>query len=137
MFTSEYRVFFEKYAERHFIKDFEKKYKTNWLVTRKAIVAQLHNVDMLVKAGRTNPPIHLSADRNEWILKHEFKLAGTKCSKKSSGCRIIAYINETEKVVRVLLVYHKDHLSKDRTETQAWEFLIRSAYPDLLRNLTF
>ena len=131
-----YRVIFGEYSKRHFIKDFEKKYKGSWLTTRKALVSQLRNVDMLVNSGRTNPPIHRADDRSEWILKHEFVVAGLKISKKSSGCRIIAHVNEIEKLVTILLVYHKDHPKKSSSETSEWEKIIKTEYRNLLKNLS-
>ena len=124
-------------TKRHFIKDFEKKYKGSWQTTRKALVSQLRNVDMLVNSGRTNPPIHMTDDRSEWILKHEFVVAGLKMSRKSSGCRIIAHVNEVERLVSVLLVYHKDHLKKSSSETSEWEKLIKAEYRNLLEKLSF
>jgi len=138
MFSSGgYRVVFEDFCNRHFMKDFEKKYKGSWLITKKALISQLRNVDMLVNSGRTNPPIHMTDNRQEWILKHEFAIAGLRESPKSSGRRIIAYVNEEERIVHVLLVYHKDHLGKGAGETNEWERVIRAEYKDLLRNLSF
>lgn len=132
-----YRVVFEEYSNRHYVKEFEKKYKGSWLSTRKALVSQLRNIDMLISSGRTNPPIHMTDDRSEWILKHPFAIAGLKESPKSSGRRIIAYVNEIEKIVRILLVYHKDHLGKGSGETNEWERTIKTEYKELLENLTF
>ena len=37
MFTDNYRVLFEDYSERHYIKAFKKDYGNQWLITRKAL----------------------------------------------------------------------------------------------------
>lgn len=132
-----YRVYFEKYAGRHYIKDFEKKHKGAWLTTRKALVSQFRNIDMLINSGRTNPPIHRTSDNQQWVVKHEFVVAGTKVSKKSSGCRVIAHVNDTEKTVSVLLVYHKDHCDKKSGETAWWKRLVKDEYEELLDEFTF
>ena len=138
MFSDEsYRVIFEDYSYRHFEKDFEKKYKGSWQTTKKALISQFRNVDMLLSSGRTNPPIHLTFDRSEMILKHNFAIAGLKESPKSSGRRIIAYVNTREKIVRILLVYHKDHLRKGAGETNEWERIIKEEFRGLLKNFVF
>ena len=137
MSTENYRVLFESYSENHFIKDFQKKYRKNWLVTRTALVKEFARVDQLVLNGRTNPPIHQTDDRREWILKHEFAIAGLRESRKSSGRRIIAYVNHDQKVVRILLVYHKDQLGKKSNETGEWERVVKAEFKTLLVNFHF
>lgn len=132
-----YRVIFEDYVSRHYIKDFEKKYKGAWLTTRKALVSEFRNIDMLINSGRTNPPIHRTDDNTQWIVKHEFIVAGLKESKKTSGRRIIAYVNDAERVVHILLVYQKDHVDKKAGETAWWERTIKEVYRDLLKDFSF
>ncbi|TWP08494.1 hypothetical protein EUA76_01430 [TM7 phylum sp. oral taxon 350] len=132
MFTNNYRVLFEDYSERHYIKKFKKDYGNQWLVTRKALVAQLSHIDQLVLNGRTNPPIHRTEDNKEWIVKHEFAVAGRKQSAKSSGNRVILYVNHNERIVRVLLLYHKNHLGKDTNETAIWQNIVKQEFKDLL-----
>lgn len=129
-----FRVIFEQYASRHYIKDFEKKYKGSWLTTRKALVSEFRNIDMLINSGRTNPPIMRTSDNTQWIVKHEFVIAGLKESRKSSGRRIIVYVNDTERVVNVLLVYHKDHADKKSGETAWWKKVIKNEYKELLKD---
>lgn len=132
--NNDYRVIFENYAKRHYIKKFEKKYKSAWLTTHTALVAEFRNIDMLINSGRTNPPIHRTSDNTQLIIKHEFVIAGLKESRKSSGRRIIAYVNETERVVRILLVYHKDHVDKKSSETSWWERIIKKEYKYLIND---
>lgn len=132
-----YRVFFESYAGRHYIKDFEKKYKSAWLTTRKALVSEFRNIDMLINSGRTNPPIHKTIDNQQWIIKHEFVIAGQNENKKTSGRRVIAYVSDSERVVRILLVYHKDHADKKSSETAWWERTIKNEYKSLLGDFSF
>lgn len=132
-----YRVVFEEYTRRHYIKDFEKDYKGAWATTRKAIVSQLRNVDMLRDSGRLrNPPIHLSPDRKEWILKHEFAIAGLHESPHTSGRWLIAYVNDAERIVRVLLVYQKKHVTSS-DETSWWRKVVKREYSAILSNLSF
>jgi hypothetical protein len=132
MFSNDgYRVYFADFTKRHFVKDFEKKYKGAWLTTRKALVSEFRNVDMLIDSGRTEPPIHFTDDRSELIIKHKFAIAGTNKSRLASGCEIIAHVNEADKIVTVLLVYHKDHFGKSG-ETAEWERIIKTEYKYLL-----
>jgi hypothetical protein len=45
---SNYSVQIEDFAQRHFIKSFEKKYKGHWDITLQAIFAALERIDMLL-----------------------------------------------------------------------------------------
>ena len=132
MFTENYRVVFEVFSKRHYIKEFEKKYKSQWLETRKVIVVQLSHVDSSVSSGRTNPPIHRTPDNKSWIIKHEFAVAGRKESPKSSGNRLIAHVDHELKTVRVLFVFHKNHVMGN-SETAFWRKVIKENYPELAR----
>lgn len=132
MFTDNYRVLFEDYSKRHYIKKFKNDYGNQWFVTRKALVAQFAHIDQLVLNGRTNPPIHRTDDNMEWIIKHEFAVAGRNQSAKKSGNRVILYVNHNDRTVRVLLLYHKDHLSKSASETATWRGIIKQEFKDLL-----
>lgn len=134
MFTDNYRVLFEDYSERHYIRSFKKDYGSQWLVTRKALIAQLAHIDQLIMNGRTNLPIHKTADNKEWIVKHEFAIAGRKQSAKRSGNRVILYVNHNQRVVRVLLLYHKNHLGSAANETATWRTIIKHEYRELLIN---
>ncbi len=42
-----YNVKINKFAERHYIKSFEKKYLNKWDITLKAIILELESVDIL------------------------------------------------------------------------------------------
>lgn len=132
-----YRVVFENYAKNHFVKSFEKDYRGAWLSTRKAIVGLFRNVDMLRDSGRlSNPPLHYSGDRREWILKQDFAIAGRHESPHGSGRRIIAYVNENERIVRILMVYHKKHIDGSfGSETAWWENVVKKEYRDLIKNI--
>lgn len=133
MFTESYRVLFEQYADRHFIKDFQKNHKTNWDKTRKAIVAQLANIDLLFKAGRIPPPIYQSQDRTKEIYKHSFAIAGRKESPKSSGNRVILFVDHDLKTVRILIVYSKNHVGPPN-ETAKWQKMAKDQYTDIFSN---
>ena len=76
-----YTVSIEKYAERHFIKSFSKKYKGAWNITQTAIIEQLRRFDVLV--GVTSSTEKILVKGNRYIVKHDFKIAGTKESAKT------------------------------------------------------
>ena len=131
-----YRVLFEDYTKRHYVKDFEKDYKGAWLITRRALVGQFRNIDMLINSGKTKPPIHKTDDNVQWIVKHEFVIAGRKESKKDGGRRAVVYVHNIDKVVRVLLVYNKGHVGKKADETAWWRRVIKHEYKELLKDLS-
>ncbi len=129
-----FRVVVEPFAEKHYIKDFQKKYKSQWLSTRKAIVAQFNNIDLLLESGRLTPPILNSPDKCA-IHKHSFRVAGTNQSAKSSGNRIILFVDYKLRTVHVLLVYNKNHIGPPN-ETAKWEQVTKSQYPDYYARFT-
>ncbi len=128
-----FRVVVDRFAEKHYIKDFQKNHKAHWLTTRKAIIAQFNNIDLLLKTGRITPPIFMSKDMKHSIHKHSFKIAGIKQSAKSSGNRIILYINYELRTVFVLLVYNKNHISPPN-ETAKWQSVIAKQFPEIIAN---
>lgn len=130
MSTENYRVIFEPFTQRHYIKDYERKYKSQWLQTRKAIVAQLSHVDLLVGSGRASPPIHRSNDNTQWIIKHQFAVAGRKESPKASGNRLIAYVDHNNRTVKILYIYQKNNIPS-KNETTHWHGIINEFYPEI------
>ncbi len=114
------------FATRHFIKNFEKKYKAHWVVTLRAITAELERIDALLQTDRAETICDMDRVR---IIKTKFKVAGTKESAKTSGNRcIVAWIPEKQ-LVQVLLVYAKTDLGGGN-ETAKWKGLVRENYAE-------
>ncbi|MEX2012782.1 MAG: hypothetical protein WD967_00090 [Candidatus Levyibacteriota bacterium] len=122
---SNYSVQIEKFAERHFIKSFEKKYKAHWDVTLRAIIAELERTDMLILTSRADTIYDGDGIK---IVKTEFRVDRTKESAKTSGNRCIVAWNTEKQVVSILLVYGKTDLS-GKNETAEWKTIIKDNYP--------
>lgn len=121
-----YFVKIETFTERHFIKSFQKKYNTQWDFTLRAIVAELERIDTLLLTDRAN----IICDVNDIkIIKTKFKVAKTKGSAKTSGCRCIVAWNENKQFVSILLVYSKTNLNGNN-ETAEWKKIIKNNYPE-------
>lgn len=116
----------EKYAERHFIKNFEKKYRRAWDVTLDALVRELQSIDVLLDRKIAETIVDTA---NIKICKIEFKIAGTNQSRHGSGNRGIVAVHKNTSTVNVLLVYHKNDL-RDGNETAQWKQIIRDNYPE-------
>jgi len=121
-----YSVTIQQYAERHFIKNFGKKYKGAWDITWKAICEELQRFDSLLETSIAETIIEKS---NVRIAKTEFRVHGTNESKKSSGNRCIVAVHKDTCLVDVLLVYHKNDLG-DGNETAKWKQIIKENYPE-------
>ncbi|MDO8604049.1 MAG: hypothetical protein Q7K40_01420 [bacterium] len=119
-----FSVMIEDFAERHFIKSFQKKYQGKWDITRLAIVAELERVDNLLLTDRAET---ISDVEGVQIIKTKFRIAGTKESAKSSGNRCIVALNKEKQSVSVLLVYTKTDLSS-KNETAEWKAIIKEEY---------
>ena len=124
--TQRLKVIISRFAERHYIKKFQKKCgKEAWRVTQEAIIELCAGIPILIKKG--NERIKLI---HRGIYKVKFTVAQSKKSYKSSGDRCIVYVDEEKSCVIILLVYHKDDLPKKQRETQAWKSLVRENFPE-------
>ena len=121
-----YSVQVEKYAERHYLKNFSKKYKGAWDITWRAIVSEFKRLDFLFSASIAETIVDSG---NIMIVKSEFRVAGTKESRKSSGNRCIVAVHKDVKTVYVLLVYHKNDIG-DKNETACWKEIIKENYAE-------
>ncbi len=128
MSIDNYSVIVESYAERHYIKNFKKKYKGAWDITWRAVIEELKRIDSLFKTTIAET-ITETENGNIKIVKTEFRVAGTKESKKSSGNRCIIAVHSDIGAVYVLLVYHKNDLG-DGNETSKWKQIIKDNYPN-------
>lgn len=124
MFTS-YAVETEKYAERHFISKFKKKYKGAWDVTWKAILEELKRIETLIGVNNYVETIYTCDDF--LICKTEFRVAGTQESRHGSGNRCIVAVHKNTKLARVLLVYGKGDIVGSH-ETAWWQKLVKENY---------
>ncbi len=114
----------EHFAERHFIKKFKKKYKKDWDITWQAINEELKRIDSLLE---TSIAEEIIKTENIRIIKTEFRITGTKQSRKGSGNRCIIAVQKDIKMVYVLLVYHKNDLGNGN-ETAKWKQKIKENY---------
>ena len=120
-----YSVQIEGFAEKHFIKSFEKKHKKHWDVTLRAIVAELERIDNLLLTSRAE----IICDAGDIkIVKTKFTVAGTKESAKTSGNRCIVAWHKDKQFVSVLLVYAKTDITGEK-ETAQWKKLVKENYP--------
>jgi len=109
--NEKYCVEITEYAERHFIKSFSKRYKWVWDETLKVIIEMLERIEVFSKITEKAEKIHIC---DIWyIVKCKFKIAWSNESPKTSGNRLIAFVNEESKEVKILLLYTK-------TDIQWW-----------------
>jgi len=124
--STDYDVEIEKFAERHFIKYFEKKYKGAWDATEEALRQEFRIFDVLFQKSIAET----ITDRGDVkICKTEFKISGSRESRHGSGNRCIVAIHADTRVVHVLLVYHKNDLGHGN-ETAQWKQVIKNHYPE-------
>jgi hypothetical protein len=122
--STKYSVTIEQFAKNHFIKKFQKKYKKPWDITWQALIEQYKRIDQLFNTSIAEIIINSSKVK---IVKTEFRIAGTKQSRKGSGNRCILAINNDSQIVSILLVYNKNDLS-GKNETAQWKKLIKDNY---------
>lgn len=122
-----YKVIFEDYTKRHFIKNFEKKYKSQWDKTLDDIIFVCEHIENMLSTKRADL---ISEADNCRLVKLDFAIFGLKISPKSSGNRCILFLDDDMGIVKVLLVYSKNDISTNN-ETQAWKNIIKTQYPEM------
>ena len=128
--STKYSVNIEKFAERHYIKTFSKKYGRAWAVTLETLIREFQSFDVLVENKLTD--VICGSDSIK-ICKFDFRVAGTNESRHGSGNRCILAIDKLKSTVSVLLVYGKTDIGGGK-ETANWKNIIRDNYP-VYRNL--
>lgn len=124
--SSNNSVQIEQFAESHFVKKFEKKYKQYWEVTLQAITAELERIDTLLLTDKAETICDVDGIK---IIKTKFRVVGTKESAKTSGNRCIVAWHNEKQFVSVLLVYSKTDISS-HNETATWKNLLKENYPE-------
>jgi hypothetical protein len=122
---SNYKVVIEPYSERHYIKSFQKKYKTHWDVTWRGLLEELKRFDAILKETEIADEIVVNGQVVIW--KIDFRVHGTKFSRKKSGNRMIVAVHADTQTICVLLVFHKNDISS-HNETATWKKMIREEY---------
>lgn len=124
------QVQYEDYAKRHFLKSFEKKYPgEQWDATNKSILYELARLRMPNNdIQKTQQVDELNHTGCYWLFKYDFRVAKTKESYKTSGNRCIAFLDNDKGIVKILLIYNKNDLPKDKDETAYIYETIKSEY---------
>ena len=71
--------------------------------------------------------------RRHTRYKHSFAIAGMKQSAKSSGNRLILYIDYKLRTVSILLLYGKNRIGSPN-ETAKWRAVIEKQYSEIIEN---
>lgn len=118
----------EEFARSHYIKQFQK--RPAWSITWKGLEQILVRFDATALAGKLEPPIAISEDRSLILYKMSFRMADENKSAKASGNRLIFVCDFPNRIIRVLLVYNKNHVEGPR-ETDWWKGLVYDQYDNL------
>lgn len=121
-----YTVKIEAFAESHYLKKIQKRYKKSFLVPWSAFLLMLQRFDLMLQRDSTNPIVNI--DEHTTICKTEFKIM-PKESTKSSGNRCIVLQDREKQEIKILLVYHKGDV-KGANETNWWKKVIKDSYKE-------
>jgi hypothetical protein len=128
-----FKVSFSEYAERHFLKRFAKAYKgKRWQATFESITQDMARLKKrkndLQKTAQVDELWHKG---DFWIFKYDFRIAQTKESPKSSGNRCLAFLDNAKNEVKILLIYGKGDLPKNRGEQAFIEQILSEEFQEL------
>lgn len=123
-------IFIHPYAQRHFVKDFVKSYKSQRKQTWTFVEDMLYRLDNTLLTSKAEG-IHETEYGK--IVKLEFKISGSKDSAKTWWHRMIIYHEYDTATCHVLLVYSKTHIKGDN-ETAWWRKEIKENC-DIVKNI--
>ena len=130
-----YRVYVNKYAEKHYIKRFDKYYKGKiWLVTFESIKDDLRRIRALEKTQQVDELQHTD---DLWLFKYDFTVAKSGKSPKGSGNRCIAVLDCMVHRVEILFLYGKNDLPKNQSENNFIKQTLKSDFPKIWNILLF
>jgi len=121
----EYLVTTEEFAEKHYLKNFRKKYKNAFDIHWRAYIFMLQRFDLLIERSGTNCISCIS--EAIVIYKSEFKMSPKESAKKS-GNRCVVAQDKSMHSIKILLVYCKNDI-QGSNETLWWKNLIKNNYP--------
>ena len=124
-----YRVQFEPFTERHYVKKFQKEYKDKWLATERTIIAVCERIDNMLLYNRADL---ISISGCYKLVNLDFAVEGTRLSPKASGNRCILFVDEDTRAVKILLVCAKNEIPPPN-ETQKWKTIIKNEYGEISR----
>lgn len=126
-----YSVVWTEYSARHYVKNFQKKYKSNWERTVPLISQERMLIEKTLELNVADL-IQETSDHNYKIVKLDFNIYGMRTSPKASGNRCILFVDTRKQEVQILLVYHKGDV-RGGNETIWWKNEITEAYPEVVR----
>jgi len=115
-----FSVTYTSYSIRHYLKDFRKNYKgKQWEYTEKSIIQDLMRLRIEHNTTQFSSQIdELKYYDGEYLAKYDFKIALTNESTKTSGNRCVLYINDKNNIIKILMIYGKTNLPKNKDETK-------------------
>ena len=130
-------VSYRSFAESHYLKSFQKKYKgKQWEKTQNSIFEDLKRLRVTNnKTQRSSQIDELNHLNDYWLFKYDFRVAGTNESSKTSGNRIIGFIDNKFNKLEILIIYGKIDLRKNQSETAFIYETLKSNYPEICKLL--
>lgn len=128
------RVEFSKYSINHFLKKFRKNYKgKQWEVTEESIFNELSRMAFKDNNLQFSQQVdELRYFDNQWIFKYDFSVAKTRLSPKTSGNRCIVYLCMRRRLMKIMVIYNKNNLPGNCSETRFIEEIIKNEFGDIL-----
>lgn len=133
-----FNIVYSDFAKNHFLKEFMKKYKgKQWERTESSFFEDLKRLRVANnKTQHTGQIDELKYVDGYWLFKYDFRIAGTNESPKSSGNRIVGYIDNAHNKIIILFLYAKTDLPKNQGETVFIVNTIKQNFPEIATKLS-
>jgi hypothetical protein len=125
---------FSDFATLHFLKRFEKDYKgRQWDITVESIFQDMSRIKISDSdLQKTQQVDELWQNGNFWIFKYDFRVAQTKESPKTSGNRCVAFLDNINNKIDILLIFGKGDLPKNIGEQAFIEQTLNKEFKDYI-----
>ena len=132
--NSLFAVKFSGYANRHYLKRFEKYYGgRQWDITVESIFQDMSRIKVSDSdLQKTQQVDELWQKEKYWIFKCDFRVAQTKESTKSSGNRCVAFLDNAANKIIILIIYGKGDLPKNIGEQAYIEQALNTEFRDYM-----
>ena len=118
-------IVIQKYAERHYLKNFKRKYKSARDPTYTSICLMIDRIDKYLQTSLVEKFV---SHGDSCILKVEFRIAWSNVSPHASGNRAIIHRDKRENLFDLLLIYMKTDIPKKMWETVRRKQTVKDKY---------
>ncbi len=127
-------VIYSDHAKNHYLKQLQKDNPgKQWEVTSEAISEDLSRISYSAQDMQQTQQVDELYHKDDfWIFKYDFRIAGRRESTKDAGYRCVVFLDNSKKIIEILMIFHHKYLPKNTSETQFIDKMLIDNFKDYL-----